>query len=300
MNRVPPMRSSQDSLWSWVVSAALHTLALGTTAPLLLDVTLPPRQDTFRWDVAVRRTPPPEPLAADVPSPLASADVVADSPLDHLSPAEMEALHSQPHASFDDLDQAPPHVRDALQEGALPANTNVAHQGTPARRDAASGHSAAAGMPPQREATPLGASGPAALPPPEIEPMEPSPLAQDVVEEEFRRVVQRPQAVERALRSRALQPDYGWLAQSLWDRVEQLKRYPYLARMNRWEGTVVLQVVVRSTGDLAHVAVLESSGRAILDEDAVETLRRCAPVKLAHPLERSDVTLHIPILYRLD
>jgi periplasmic protein TonB len=311
MTSVRSIRQGEDSLWSWVVSAALHTLALGTAAPLLLDVTLPPRQATFRWDVAIRDTPPPEPLAAEVPSPLTSADVSSSARLDDLSPAEMDALQSQPRASFDDLDQAAPSVMDPVREADIPVHdvspraaasghTDAAQRGTRARDDTSPGTSADTGMPTQSDATPLGASGPAALPPPEMEPVEPAPLAQDLVEEEIRRVVQRPQAVERSLRTRATQADYGWLAQSLWDQVERFKRYPYLARMNRWEGKVVLEAVIRRNGDLARVGIVESSGHGILDQDAIETLRRCAPVALAHPLDRREVTLHIPIMYRLD
>jgi protein TonB len=70
--------------------------------------------------------------------------------------------------------------------------------------------------------------------------------------------------------------------------------------MNRWEGKVVLEAVIRETGRLSRIAVVESSGYAILDQDAVDTLRRCAPIKLAHALDRQEVTLHIPIMYRLN
>lgn len=191
-------------------------------------------------------------------------------------------------------------ARELPTHAAAGAEIAREHPGQSAAHAQAPGHSAAAGMPSQSEAIPLGATGPAALPPPEIEPVQPSPLAQNPVEKEPRRVVQRPQAVERLLRTRAMQADYGWLAQSLWNQVERFKRYPYLARMNRWEGKVVLEAVIRDDGAVPHIRVVESSGHEILDQDAIETLRRCAPVHLSHPLGRREIALHIPIMYRLD
>jgi hypothetical protein len=90
----------------------------GTAAFLLLDITVPPRQDTFRWEVAIRDAPPPEPIAAEVPSPLSSAD--APSPLiEDLSPTEWEALHTEPRPSFDEIDVGTSTITAPLHSGRL-------------------------------------------------------------------------------------------------------------------------------------------------------------------------------------
>jgi protein TonB len=93
--------------------------------------------------------------------------------------------------------------------------------------------------------------------------------------------------------------DYSWLADALWSRVEQLKRYPPIARMNRWEGKVVLRAVIRDTGDVVELEVTESSGHAILDRDALEVMKRASPLRLKHPLGQAQVVVHVPISYQL-
>jgi protein TonB len=93
--------------------------------------------------------------------------------------------------------------------------------------------------------------------------------------------------------------DLRWLADALWSRVEQLKRYPYTARLNRWEGKVVLRAVIREDGHLMDLEIARSSGYAILDNDAIEVLKKASPLALQHPLGQPQVVVHIPISYRL-
>ena len=93
--------------------------------------------------------------------------------------------------------------------------------------------------------------------------------------------------------------DYGWLAQALWTKVEQLKRYPSIARMNRWEGKVILRAVIRDDGHVSELEIAQSSGHAVLDRDAVNVLRKASPLGLARPLGQPQVVIHIPIHYQL-
>ncbi|HJU05084.1 MAG TPA: TonB family protein [Nitrospiraceae bacterium] len=94
--------------------------------------------------------------------------------------------------------------------------------------------------------------------------------------------------------------DFGWLTQALWRRIEQLKRYPHKARMNRWEGTVVVRCVIRQDGYFAELTMEKSSGHNILDEDAIELLRKASPLSLKHELGRPELTIRIPISYKLE
>lgn len=93
--------------------------------------------------------------------------------------------------------------------------------------------------------------------------------------------------------------DYGWLVETLWGRVEELKNYPHMARLNRWEGKVVLRAVIKDDGELLSVDVVSSSGHAILDKDAVEILRKASPLHLKHPLGKPQVMVQVPISYSL-
>lgn len=95
------------------------------------------------------------------------------------------------------------------------------------------------------------------------------------------------------------QADYGWLKEALRSEVEKLKRYPAIARMNNWEGRVLLRAVIKDNGEVAELEVAESSGHAALDAAALEAMRRASPLKLPHRLGRSHVVLHVPIRYHL-
>ena len=72
----------------------------------------------------------------------------------------------------------------------------------------------------------------------------------------------------------------GELAEHLWRRMEALKRYPYLARRNGWEGKVFIKVVLDGDGRLLHAEIQESSGHEVLDQDALQVLRAAAALKV--------------------
>jgi protein TonB len=120
---------------------------------------------------------------------------------------------------------------------------------------------------------------------------QPQPLAQASAAA----VVQRPSVKARP----SAQADFGWLAESLWRRIEDLKRYPSLARSRRWEGRVVVEAVIRHDGEILDCQIAESSGHGVLDQDALAVLRRASPLPLKHPLGRDQVTILLPITYRL-
>lgn len=50
--------------------------------------------------------------------------------------------------------------------------------------------------------------------------------------------------------------------------------YPYVARLNGWEGVVHLKVQVEKDGRPSQVSVQQSSGHSVLDESAVQTIKR--------------------------
>ena len=97
----------------------------------------------------------------------------------------------------------------------------------------------------------------------------------------------------------AAESDFSWLAESLWSRIEDLKRYPALARSRRWEGRVVVEAVIRHDGEIVRCHIAESSGHGVLDDDALTVLRRASPLPLKHSLGREEITIFLPITYRL-
>lgn len=58
--------------------------------------------------------------------------------------------------------------------------------------------------------------------------------------------------------------------------------YPELARVNGWEGTVILEALVSEEGTIEKIQILESSGYKILDESAYETIKtwKFSPAKM--------------------
>ena len=114
-------------------------------------------------------------------------------------------------------------------------------------------------------------------------------------------VVQQSSVAHREVRESApAQADLGWLAESLWSRIEELKRYPRQARARRWEGKVVLEAVIRHDGTILECLIAESSGHGLLDQDAISVLRKASPLALKHPLGKEQITILVPIAYRLE
>jgi protein TonB len=97
----------------------------------------------------------------------------------------------------------------------------------------------------------------------------------------------------------ATRADYGWLRDALLSRIERLKGYPYVARTNRWEGLVILEAVINYEGELVDLKIAESSGHSVLDQDAMEVIRKSCPLRLKHPLGKSEMTMRVPISYKL-
>jgi len=94
--------------------------------------------------------------------------------------------------------------------------------------------------------------------------------------------------------------DYGWLSEAILRRVEELKRYPTSARVDRAEGKVVVKAVINEDGSIGEVEVFQSSGHPGLDKAAVDTMREAAPFHLPRPLGQPRMTIKIPMSYRLD
>lgn len=94
--------------------------------------------------------------------------------------------------------------------------------------------------------------------------------------------------------------DYGWVRDALRRRIMEMKQYPAQARLNHLEGKVILRAVIRADGHLADLAVKESSGHRVLDDAAMEVIRRICPVPMKHVLGKPEIVVMIPIDYRLD
>ncbi len=112
--------------------------------------------------------------------------------------------------------------------------------------------------------------------------------------------VETPQVVAKAATGMPeAKADHRWLAESLWRRVAELKRYPHSARMNGLQGKVVLKAIIRSDGHLAEVTVQKSSGYSVLDAAAMEAVKLACPLHMKHELGKPQIVVSLPIVYSL-
>lgn len=79
------------------------------------------------------------------------------------------------------------------------------------------------------------------------------------------------------------------------EEIQQSIDYPKVARRMGWEGKVVLSFVVCENGNVIDIRVVKSSGYAVLDKNAITTVKQRAP--FPRPPVRAELTL--PISYRL-
>ena len=89
-------------------------------------------------------------------------------------------------------------------------------------------------------------------------------------------------------------------AESLHRRIVEVRQYPSVARVNGWEGKVVLKVKIRQDGHLDSVSVVKSSGHESLDNAAMEAVRLACPLHMKHEISSPMVVVQVPINYSLN
>lgn len=263
---------------SWVLSVLIHGCAVGTAVIALTDLKLIPQTEPFKWDISVIE-PAPQRKATTVSHPTPSPPAPAQ-------PVESQPVESQPIVQTAQTVQT---VQQVVQQEVRIVTPLVQAAPQPVVQ----------AMPQPMEVIARTAQPIEPVASPQETATESAPPT-PVISEPASSVVTSTSVTQLPVRSAPTpRRDYGWLAESLWGKVEQLKRYPLLARLNRWEGKVVLRAVIKDTGEIAELSIAQSSGRAILDEDALELVRQISPVPLKHPLGQPQITVQIPINYKL-
>ena len=83
-------------------------------------------------------------------------------------------------------------------------------------------------------------------------------------------------------------------------RLSHYLTYPPLARSHGWEGTVLLGLRVEADGQLDKIRLERSSGYAVLDNSALNSLKRIGNLVEARAwLEGHSVDMQLPVIYRL-
>ena len=274
----------------WLTSLCLHaTLAFGAVT-VTQRVTLAPQPVPFTWNVAIVTAPsgplqssatptttihppvnqPPSPVrsASTAPPPARDAGSMRARSPEPMMPRAAEPMDRSNQAP-QVLDSPPPvqgtgHER-AIEQVLSPAQATTSTSQLSSQQPEPVSDSSSAMQPLTREQE---AS---------LSTQTPGPLA-----------------------SSTARADYAWLSETIMRRMQELKRYPMDARLERAEGKVVLKVVLRSNGSLEAVEIFQSSGHQSLDRAAVELLNLAAPFHFPRPLEKPQMTVKIPMSYRLE
>lgn len=323
----------------WLISLVLHggALVLGMQAVMDINPHLPP--ETFHWDVVLQQAPPPSLAAANAerPQEIAAPAVAPPSPPQKMQPAPQprvrQTIETTPvvrtvQAMQPVVQRVSTQERQAMTAVAPTVDTQPVRTETVSYaqesvrqeiREVEPGHEQQV-MAVQSRGV-LAQESPTVVEPqvsavaaPALVQVDSAIVEQSTIQHALQAeagspssVVSAPAVVDRAaVEHRAVrespgsQADFGWLSASLWERIEKLKRYPTLARSRRWEGRVVLEAVIREDGAILQCQVAESSGHGILDQEAISVLKRASPLSLAHPLGQAQITILVPIAYRLD
>ena len=280
-------RQKDAHVQGWLVSVLLHgTVALAAFL-LVKQIQLAPQDKPFKWNVAmVSPTQPAQPTASPPNQPQAPS---------------VPSTTSVPS----------PHVQQTAPAQTLPSPRAIAQLTTPSQSAAHTTqpaepikHETVAPMVAEATSIVKPAEAPMAVSAESAAQTAPS-SALSAILEQTAQSDQAPAPTQMAAISPAptnapTKLDYGWLSEAILRRVEELKRYPASARVDRAEGKVVVKAVIDEDGNIGEVEVFQSSGHPSLDKAAIETLRQAAPFHLPRPLGQPRMTIKIPMSYRLD
>jgi protein TonB len=87
---------------------------------------------------------------------------------------------------------------------------------------------------------------------------------------------------------------------ALMEAARGLRSYPRLARENNWEGRVTVRIALAPGGVLAALAVASSSGYPVLDQQALDMIRRAqAKTPVPAALRAREFSVEIPVIFDL-
>ena len=321
-------KDNQFLIPAWGLSLTLHGIVVTLAVIFAAQVKPVFQEEPFKWDVALVETvantepatePTPAPTKPVVPPLQPPARVAPPRPVEptetvmhRVAPqqtAQMVHPETQPTKPVEEREDPipPPKTEPAkpVQETAVepteqqvvevakaqpepvlaapkePEPVQSSDQTIAQRQPIASAAEASDSRPAEMPATP-------SMPEPAVASSQAAPAASEA-----------PVQTAKATPGPEVKADHRWIAESLWRRVAELKRYPSSARLNGQEGKVVLKAVIRSDGHLAEVSVQKSSGHHILDAAAIEAVKLACPLHMKHAISKPEIVVSLPIVYSL-
>ncbi len=287
------MTSTEDNRFffsAWGLSLALHGVVVGLALAFVVQVNPVLQKELFQWDVALVEEARLDSNSESVKSAMAPEQPPVKKALSShrtITPIEQKILPPQPTVEtvqpIEQKVKAPQPREEPIEQRMVEMETKSV-QAAEAKESVA-----VAALPEPAESQPV-QQEPAVI-------ASASPLMSQAVPAQASS--QDSTVNEAPAPGHEARSDNRWLAESLWRRVAELKRYPNSARLNGQEGKVILKAVIRSDGYLADVSVQKSSGHSILDAAAIEAVKLACPLHMEHAIGKPQIVVSLPIVYSL-
>lgn len=270
-----PIYRTNPEAAGWIVSCLLHGgLAIGAVF-FLQNLRLAPQAEPFTWDVAM-----------SAPSPIATPSPPGPGMARPVSPPAPPI----PTRPTTDLASAQP-------SPSTPEPVETSITSSPSTEP----------TPPSSTASSYATHTPQRAPAPTAEPMPPAqadspPTTTELPAQQQMVPAPAPQVTTNthSEQSKPIRVDYGWLSDLMARWIEDLdKRYPVMLRTEGIQGKVILSALLHEDGTLSDVRVAKTSGNAMLDQVAVEDVKKGPPISLSHPLDRPHMPVKFSIIYDL-
>ncbi len=286
-----PTDKTQFVIPAWAISLTLHGVALGLAFAFSTQVSPLVREDRFTWDVALVQRASPVSKSESIKSTTTSAS----PPVKKVLPSRSKPVADTSHtvtSTEQNVEMSPPRIEQMAEVPQVreePAEQRVVEAEVPNTgpvvETKTSDPVAVAVSPEPAESQPVHQESAVIASAPALSPEVP--------------ISQEKMADAVATPGPEVKVDNRWLAESLWRRVAELKRYPNTARMNGQEGKVILKAIIRADGQLADVFVQKSSGYSVLDEAAIEAVKLACPLHMKHAIGKPQIVVSLPIVYSL-
>ncbi len=97
-----------------------------------------------------------------------------------------------------------------------------------------------------------------------------------------------------------LSPEVLAFLNRLRQRIEQAREYPYAAKQMGFEGTTTIRFALLPNGNLQSLAVAYPSGYSMLDDAAIETIKKVLPLKPPTSAGNRPLSIEVPIKFWLN
>jgi protein TonB len=286
-------------LHGWLGSLVLHGLVLLAALPLfrLSPLTMP--KEPFTWEVAlVDSTQTVQELISNLQTPESVVSRLSEqTPLPartiqanrHTAPTAEHIVPVEPETVEPDAATSQPLIASSTAPVQEPATAPITEKPVPLQPQASALPPPPADISTDSATADLSTSQTTASTATEarVRPSDVPPLSQSAAES-------HPEATS------APRPDYGWLQQAIFRKLEELKRssQPFLDQSQLFK--VMVKAVVSKEGILLDSTVVRSSGLEHIDQEAMALVQRAFPMQFDRALDRQKIVMRIPITYSRD